>query len=147
MKDSTKLSGTFRVLVFAVLCLALALPAAGADHQGAKNAAIKAAGNFLQMIDGGRYAASWDETAPIFRAQVSREQWTAKLAELRPLFGALNVRKIKAAKFATTLPGAPDGEYVVIRFASSFAKKEAAIETVTMMRVGVRWMVAGYYIR
>jgi hypothetical protein len=47
-----------------------------------------------------------------------------------------------------TLAGAPDGEYVVFQFNSSFAHKATALETVTAMKDtdGV-WRVAGYSIK
>jgi hypothetical protein len=45
------------------------------------------------------------------------------------------------------LPGAPDGEYVVIQFESSFEKKKSAVETVTpMLEKDGKWRVSGYYI-
>ena len=45
-------------------------------------------------------------------------------------------------------PGAPDGEYLVIRFAASFEKKQSAIETVTPIKDadGI-WRVCGYFIQ
>ncbi len=48
----------------------------------------------------------------------------------------------------TSMPGAPDGEYVIIQFESSFANKKSAVETVTPMKDenGV-WRVSGYYIK
>jgi hypothetical protein len=46
------------------------------------------------------------------------------------------------------LPGAPDGEYVVIHFHTVFANKADAIETVTPMRGrDGRWRVSGYFVR
>ena len=46
------------------------------------------------------------------------------------------------------MPGAPDGEYVVIQFETSFENKKHAIETVTpMMDKDGTWRVSGYYIR
>ena len=50
--------------------------------------------------------------------------------------------------YTTNLPGAPDGEYVVIQYKTSFQNKASAIETVTPMRDpdGV-YRVSGYYIR
>jgi len=46
------------------------------------------------------------------------------------------------------VPGAPDGEYVVIRFSTSFEKKQSAIESITPMldSDGV-WRVSGYFIK
>ena len=62
--------------------------------------------------------------------------------------GELISRTIKNSTYTTSLPGAPDGEYVVIQFSTSFAKKMQIIETVTPMleKDGV-WRVSGYYIK
>jgi hypothetical protein len=47
-----------------------------------------------------------------------------------------------------SLPGAPDGEYVVIQFKTAFENKKFAIETVTPMLDGDgKWRVSGYFIR
>jgi hypothetical protein len=55
---------------------------------------------------------------------------------------------VKRARYETSLPGAPDGEYVVIQFETSFENKKAAIETVTPMFEKNRgWRVSGYYIQ
>ncbi|MDY6990555.1 MAG: DUF4019 domain-containing protein [Thermodesulfobacteriota bacterium] len=57
-------------------------------------------------------------------------------------------RKVKAKAYKTSLPGAPDGEYVVIQFDTSFEYKEKAVETVTpMMDKDGLWRVSGYYIK
>lgn len=48
----------------------------------------------------------------------------------------------------TSLPGAPDGEYVVIQFETSFEKKKSSLETVTPMKEkDGAWRVSGYYIK
>lgn len=66
----------------------------------------------------------------------------------RAPFGNRRVRTLKSATFATTFPGAPDGEYVVFQFDTSFEQKAAAIETVTAIREkDGTWHVGGYYIR
>src|SRR3990172_8443962 len=45
-------------------------------------------------------------------------------------------------------PGAPDGQYVVIQYETSFERKSSAIETITPIREkDGKWRVAGYYIR
>ncbi len=69
------------------------------------------------------------------------------LAGVRPPFGAVISRDIKVAKFSTSLPGVPDGEYVTIQSATSFEKKAEAVETVTMVRIEDEWQVAGYFIK
>ncbi len=48
----------------------------------------------------------------------------------------------------TSLPGAPDGEYVVIQIQTSFENKKSAVETITpMLDKDGRWRVSGYQIR
>jgi hypothetical protein len=45
-------------------------------------------------------------------------------------------------------PGAPDGEYVVIQFETSFEKKKSSIETITPIKEkDGSWRVSGYYIK
>jgi hypothetical protein len=46
------------------------------------------------------------------------------------------------------LPGAPDGEYVVLHFNAAFDKKMAALETITVLREqDGQWRVVGYFVR
>lgn len=50
--------------------------------------------------------------------------------------------------YTKKLPGAPDGEYVVIQYESSFEHKQSAVETVTpMLDKDGKWRVSGYYIK
>ena len=66
----------------------------------------------------------------------------------RTPFGALKSRKVKSTQYTTTLPGAPDGHYVIVQFDTSFEHKAAAIETVTPMKdPDGSWRVSGYFIK
>jgi hypothetical protein len=66
----------------------------------------------------------------------------------RTPLGKLVSREFTSAQYASSLPGAPDGEYVVIQFATAFENKAASVETVTpMMDKDGKWRVSGYYIR
>jgi hypothetical protein len=66
----------------------------------------------------------------------------------RAPLGAVRARKIKGATYTKTLPGAPDGEYVVIQYDTSFENKESAVETITpMLDKDATWRVSGYYIK
>ena len=48
----------------------------------------------------------------------------------------------------TKLPGAPDGEYVVIQYKSAFANQPTAIETIVpMLDKDGKWHVSGYFIK
>jgi hypothetical protein len=84
----------------------------------------------------------------IFFRAIALEQWQQSLETARKPLGQNLSREVKSKEYTTSLPGAPDGEYVVIQFKSSFTNKKSAIETVTPMRVsdGI-WRVSGYYIK
>jgi ribosomal protein S17E len=46
------------------------------------------------------------------------------------------------------MPGAPDGEYVILQFETTYEKKRQAIETVAPMKEkDGKWRVAGYFIK
>jgi hypothetical protein len=64
-----------------------------------------------------------------------------------PLGNAVS-RNLLSRQYTTTLPGAPDGEYVVIQYETSFENKKVAVETVTPMKdADGHWRVSGYYIK
>lgn len=116
--------------------------------QPVEKEAFKAANFWLALVDAGSYEKSWERAADYFKAAVQEEQWVASLTAIRKPLGRAIYRTLKYKKYTTTLPGAPDGEYVVIQFATSFERKKSAIETVTPMRdKDGKWRVAGYYIK
>jgi hypothetical protein len=137
----------FATMICAVAaCTCMATIAASDEHPEA--AATTAAVAWLALVDAGNYAASWNAAATRFRNAVTQEQWQSSAARTRRPLGALQSRQLQSATFTHTLPGASDGEYVVIRFSASFANKAAAVETVTPMKDDDgTWRVAGYYIK
>jgi hypothetical protein len=57
-------------------------------------------------------------------------------------------RELTGSHYATSLPGAPDGEYVVLTFQAKFENKASAIETVTPMKdTDGSWRVSGYFVK
>ena len=111
-------------------------------------AALSAAEKWLAIVDSKKYAESWKEAAELFRNAVPPQQWEQSMQAVREPLGKLISRKVKTKAYQTSLPGAPDGEYVVIQFNTSFENKKKAVETVTPMmgKDGV-WRVSGYYIK
>lgn len=83
-----------------------------------------------------------------FKNAITKEKWEQTLTTVRKPLGNLVFRELKSKIYKKSLPGAPDGEYVVIQFTTSFENKKSSIETVTPMldRDG-KWRVSGYYIK
>jgi len=120
----------------------------GSNAETPEGAAEAAARVWLGLVDAGDYAKSWVTGAEYFRNSVLQAQWVTSVARVRGSLGGLKSRRLVSAKYTRSLHGAPDGEYVVIQFATSFEKRAEATETVTPMkdRDG-RWRVSGYFIR
>ena len=114
----------------------------------AETLARAAAQGWLAKIDAGKYADTWKDASSFFRGALTEKAWVDALNAVRkPLGSALSRKSIKAES-TKSLPGAPDGNYVVMQFNSSFANKKAAVETVTFMQdKDGKWRAAGYYIK
>jgi hypothetical protein len=111
-------------------------------------AAESAALSWLGLVDSGNYSGSWSRASSFFRQKVSESQWQGAASSTRLPLGALKSRTLRSATLKSALPGAPDGQYVVIQFDSSFEHKVSAVETVTpMLEADGKWRVSGYYIR
>ncbi len=118
------------------------------SYPEAERAAVEAAQSWLLLVDSQKYEESWDETASYFQGVISREQWQQTMQSVRKPLGNKLSRIVKSKMYQTSLPGAPDGKYVVIQFQTSFEQKKSAIETVTpMMDRDGKWRVSGYYIK
>ena len=113
-----------------------------------KETAIKTANAWLKLVDNKEYGESYEQAAIIFKTAVTKENWEQSLRGILPSFGKIISRELISATYKTSLPGAPDGEYFVITYMTSFEKKEDSLETVAPMKDydGV-WRVSGYYIK
>jgi len=111
-------------------------------------AALDAAQKWLTIVDNEQYEQSWNLAAKSFQGAVHASKWEQSAKAVRFPLGTLLSRKVSTKIYTTTLPGSPDGEYVVFQFKASFTNKKNAIETVTaMIEIDGTWRVAGYYIK
>ena len=111
-------------------------------------AAAPVAQAWLTLVDEGKIAESWEQASKLFQAGVAKDKWGAVLKSARGPLGKLQSRKLISATYMTSVPGAPDGQYVVIQFETSFENKKQAVETVTPMKGDDgAWRVSGYYIK
>ncbi len=117
-------------------------------NSSAEKAAVAAAKAWLSLVDSEKYKKSWNEAATFFRRAVPKDKWQQSMQTVRKPLGENLSRKLKSKQYRTSLPGAPDGKYVVIQFRASFENKKSAVETITLMldKDG-KWRVSGYYIK
>ena len=137
-----------RSVIVTALSFCLICSCAKADGATDKDKAIKAAEAWLGVVDQGKYAASWDKAAALFKKAVTKDKWKEAVTAVRKPLGKMLKRKLLGAKPMTDLPNVPKGEYVVIQFKTSYEKKKDAIETITPMKEkDGSWKVSGYFIK
>ena len=136
------------LLAFSLLAGGVLYAVPGGSDPKKTEPAIEAAKTWLATVDRGDYDGSWAEAASYFQAAVPQDQWVKQIRGVRGPLGKVLSRKVIGAKYMTSLPGAPDGEYVVIQIETSFENKKSSVETITPMMDGTRgWRVSGYYIK
>jgi hypothetical protein len=120
----------------------------GADpHFGEEQAAERQALGFLGYLDHGRYSDSYAYTGMLIRAQLDRDAFSRQIEKTRAGTGAMLTRNLIDAGFTTSVPGAPEGQYVVLHYDTSFANRQEAVETLTLAFAKGYWRVSGYYIK
>jgi len=136
-----------RGMLMLVLGLCLSCVCAHADD-GSEKIATAAAEKWLSQVDALNYAGSWREASTYFQGAVQEKAWVDSLNGVRKPLGEPISRRLRNAQHAKSLPGAPDGDYVVMQFDTSFANKKTAVETVTFIQdKDAKWKAAGYYIK
>ena len=133
------------LLTIGIVCL---VGCTSSSNPEAEDAAIASASAWLALVDQEQYGDSWDEAAQYFKGAVPKKKWEQTMQAVRKPLGKNLSRELKSTSYRTSLPGAPDGEYVIIEFKASFENKKSAIETITPMREkNGEWRVSGYYMK
>jgi hypothetical protein len=135
-----------RIALFTFFLPMLGRAAENPKIVAAKDAAVK----WVGLIDAGKCPDSWTQASSFFQAKITSAAWCQMVNQVRNSMGALAKRDSAHAKatYSKSLPGVPDGEYVVIEYNSSFKQKASAIETVSVqLDKDKKWHVAGYFIK
>ena len=133
-----------RVLVLSLSLWCIAVHAEDTFAQGA----TAAAETWLEHVDAGDYAGSWREASAYVQRAITEQAWVASLTRVRTPLGQRLSRQLKQVQHTQTIPGAPDGDYVVMQFDTRFENKQTAVETVTFVQEQQgAWKAAGYYIK
>ncbi len=150
-RSSTRNNRLAAVAIIATLAIVLSACArhGPVNVVKAKADALKAANQWIKLVDAGDYAKAWAATAPEFQKQVSKKEWIRGLDGYRKPMGKLLRRAVTQEQYANKLSDSPAssfGDYVVVQYRSRFERKDSANETVLTMLRGGRWVVAGYFI-
>jgi hypothetical protein len=134
----------------ALLVLGIGLLCAGplAAQDPRASVVQEIARTWLADTDRGDAAQSWKNAGKQFRDAITVERWAESLKAARAPLGALSQRAQIGTQFHKSIPGAPDGEYAIVLFRTTFAKKLNSRETVTLEHEpDGAWRVIGYLIQ
>jgi len=110
--------------------------------------AVAVAEAWLALVDDVKYGEGYETSADYLKNVVGKDEFVKSLNAARKPLGKLISREVKSTNYLTSLPGAPDGEYVVIQFKTSLENKKSTIETITpMLGKDGKWRVSGYFIK
>jgi hypothetical protein len=136
-----------RQLAVAILAIAIS-PLAGVAADSVESQAQAADLRWLAMVDQGKYAQSWEAASDYFQSAMTETDWQRALDHVRTPLGKIVRRKVSTSNYTTSLPGAPDGQYVVTSFSTQFEHKSSAQEKVVAKRgQDGSWRVTGYFIK
>jgi hypothetical protein len=133
------------LLALVALAIAAALPARAQDARSTE--AQDAARAWLALADRNDAEAAYKAAGEKFHRQVPKAQWAKALNDTRAPFGANLRRTVVTTQFLDRIKGFGKGDYAVMLFRSSFAKKEFAQEQVTVEKTANGWQVIGYFVR
>jgi len=131
----------------ALICLAWLVTGAALAQDPKASAAQAEARDWLALADRSDAKASWNAAGKKFQEAMPMSGWADALAKARDRLGSVKGRTIFKTGFKKTFPGAPEGDYALIVYTTSFANKARSRETLTLERESDgKWRVVGYSI-
>lgn len=133
-------------LVVALFALFVSLPLkAEVDPLQAPESAAE---KWVQLLDNGNYAGSWDAGSKTFQTTIPKNRWEILMEQIRKPLGEVTERKVLDHRIAQDPAGLPAGEYRVIIYQTQFSKKGSAREllTLTLGEDGV-WRILTYQVQ
>jgi hypothetical protein len=94
---------------------------------------------WLVLVDDKNYAQSWNEASKTFQTHQKADAWATDAAAKRAPLGAVASRGLKSIDLSRNT-------VAVIRYDTVFARKAAAVETVTLAFENGSWLVTDYSI-
>ena len=133
-----------RFAVIAVLLLGAAAPAA-AQPAPSRRAPVSAvtpapddrARQWLVLVDDKNFAQSWKDAGKAFQTRQTVDAWAGDANTKRVPLGAVASRDLKSIDLSRN-------NVAVIHYDTSFARKAAAVETVTLGFENGSWAVTDY---
>lgn len=141
-RRSALITGVLLMTILLGLAALIAAPSATqapASTEAVKTDVVQAARSWLELLDQGKWEASYRGTGTAFQKLNTLKVWTDVSERVRAPLGAVVSRTFLAQE---NLPAPPDG-YEVVKFRTRFVNSGEVVETVTFEREAGAWRVVG----
>lgn len=104
---------------------------------------------WLALLDGKQWGASWLGGSSLLRDVVTQNQWIDAIKAQRDSLGNATSRKLESMQKAKNLRYGTRGDFIILKFNTSFSNSPHSTETLTLMSDGrlKQWKVTNYEIR
>lgn len=125
------------------ISILIALASVAAEQP--EKSAQRAAESWLDLVDAGKAAETWDALAAPARQAIGQWRWKIGFSLTQRTFGSFTERKFRVARFSNKSPSGRSGEFVFLEFGATSSKKGAVVEKIatTHESDGV-WRVVTY---
>ena len=132
-------------LLIVLLALAPAAPAGGQMPTDSATA-VQVATRWLELLDRGEFARSWEEADPAFQRQMSATEWGGLIRTVRQPMGGFVTRAVYRV-FRSTESSRGGGETLVVEFGAEYTELESVVERIVLVPRDGRWRVAAAFIQ
>ncbi len=133
--------------VAAVLLLGLiSFTSMAADSVSREEMATISAQKWLEMMDVHAWDKVWGGSSEFFRKEMPVDHWGRMVVDHRKPLGKFISRKLQGTEYKNLKEGTLPGEYIVVKFASSYEKKAVIEVVVTYKEKDGVWRSSGYLV-
>lgn len=112
-----------------------------ATTTAAETAPAAAAGRFMALLDARDWAASYLQTSDEIRTANPEAVWADVHGKVRAPLGAMRKRQLLTDEYVPTPRG-----YWLVKYRTDYANRAAVVETLSLVRDGTDWKIAGIVI-
>jgi hypothetical protein len=126
------------------LCLVFDGNVVSAANAPSDEEARRTAVEWVALLDSGAYLKAYRQQPPRILSYGHSDQWLSWMRSRRGPLGRSRSRAFFKVTHSHTLTGAPDGNYELVAFKTSFQRKAQCVELVVLTSETGRWQVSGY---
>ena len=141
-----RLHHRYLLLLFALFLTDLTGCQGGDAAQKSKADATNAASQWLAMVDQGKYADAWNGAADAIKKGGNEQQFAEAMRAQREPMGKVTSRALEASQYAKNPPNFPPGEYVELKYKTSFHNAPSVEELLQLVKTSDgSWKVGAYF--